>query len=140
MVVPFKNLSAYDGDPPKDGGTRKIAGGPLYDLAEIQAIAHQAGVVQLWTRNCAKDVADLGLDTDGVGELLCELAARDYRDSEWCDNGKAAWVAADAYTSRRQEYIEAAGKMMTVEYFLKFAKGRFGKLVLMVSCHPPRQR
>jgi hypothetical protein len=139
-VVTFKNLSAYDGEPPTPDGNRKIPGGPLYVLAEIQAISAQAGAVVLWTRNCIKDAADLGLDTDDVGGLLQELVAGSYRGSEWCENGKAGWVAADAYTLKRQEFIEAAGKWMSIEYYLKFAKGKTGKLVLMVSCHPPRQR
>lgn len=139
-MVTFKNLSAHAGDPPKDGGSRKITGGPLYKLAEIQAISVLAGSVVFWTRNCTKDAADLGLDTDDVGELLRELVAGNYRDSEWCENGKAGWVAADTYALKRQEFIEAAAKWMPIEYYLKFAKGKMGKLVLMVSCHPPRQR
>lgn len=139
-MVTFKNLSAYDGEAPPPGNNRKISGGPLYVLAEIQAISAQAGAVVFWTRNCIRDVANLGLDTDDVGELLRELVADDYRDSEWCENGKAGWVAADAYTLRRQEFIEVTGKWMSIEYYLKFAMGKTGKLVLMVSCHPPRQR
>lgn len=74
-MVTFKNLSAYAGDPPKDGGSRKITGGPLYALAAIQALAARPGTVNLWT--------------------------------------------------------EKAG----MEYFLKFALSKTGKLVLMVSCH-----
>lgn len=139
-MVTFKNLSAYAGDPPKNGGSRKITGGPLYPLAEIQEISALAGSVMFWTRNCIKDAADLGLDTDDVGELLRELVAGNYRDSEWCENGKAGWVAADAYALKRQEFNEAARKLMPAEYYLKFAKGKMGKLVLIVSCHPPRQR
>ena len=139
-MVTFKNLSAFAGVPPLEGENRKIAGGPLYSLAEIQALSAQAGAVLFWTRNCIKDAADLGLDTEDAGGLLRELVASDYRDSEWCENGKAGWVAADAYRLKRQEFIVAAGKWMSMEYYLKFAKGKTGKLVLMVSCHLPRQR
>jgi hypothetical protein len=80
-------------------------------------------------------VANLILDTSGVGAMLRELTGRDYRDSEWCDNGKGAWAACDAYTLRHDEYVETAGRTFRMEYFFKFALSKTGKLVLMVSCH-----
>ena len=134
-MVTFKNLSAYEGAPPKDGGSRKITGGSLYTLAEIQALAATPGNVNLWTTKCRRDVANLTMDVADVGALLQELTERDYRDSEWCDNGKGAWAACDAYNLRRNEYVETAGKTFRMEYFLKFALSKTGKLVLMVSCH-----
>jgi hypothetical protein len=133
-VVPFKNLSAFNGVPPTAGENRKIAGGPLYLLANVQALTLQADTLNLWTRRCIQDVAKLGFDTDDVGGLIRELSEQDYRDSEWCDNGKS-WAACDAYTLKRLEFIEAAGKSFRIEYFLKFALGKTGKLLLIVSCH-----
>lgn len=133
-MVTFKNLSAYVGPLPA-GDDRKIAGGPLYKLTEIQAVAAAPDAVQLWTVKCRRDVANLTLDAADVGAMLQELTERDYRDSEWCDNGKGAWAACDAYTLRRVEYLENAGKSFRMEYFLKFALSKTGKLVLMVSCH-----
>jgi hypothetical protein len=44
-------------------------------------------------------------------------------------------VAADAYSLRRSEWVAAARKDMLIEYFVKFAIGRSGSLVLIVSCH-----
>ncbi len=134
-MVTFKNLSAYAGDLPKDSGDRKIPDGPLYKLAEIQTVAAAPGAVQLWTAKCRRDAANLTLDAADVGTMLQELTGRDYRDSEWCDNGKGAWAACDAYTLRRLEYLESASKSFRMEYFLKFALSKTGKLVLMVSCH-----
>ncbi|MBL8420204.1 MAG: type II toxin-antitoxin system MqsR family toxin [Dechloromonas sp.] len=134
-MVTFKNLSAYLGDPPKDGASRKVTGGPLYKLAEIQALAATPDAVKLWTEKCRRDVANLTLDAADVGALLQELTERDYRDSEWCDNGKGAWAACDAYNLRRSEYVETAGKTYRIEYFFNFALSKTGKLVLMVSCH-----
>ncbi len=133
-MVPFKNLSAFNGVPPTAGENRKIAGGPLYLLANVQALTLQADTLNLWTRRCIQDVAKLGFDTDDVGGLIRELSEQDYRDSEWCDNGKS-WAACDAYTLKRLEFIEAAGKSFRIEYFLKFALGKTGKLLLIVSCH-----
>jgi hypothetical protein len=134
-VVTFKNLSAYGGNPPGDGENRKIAGGPLYGLAEIQALSAQPDSVKLWTRRCVDKAADLGLDAAGVGGLIRELSKQDYRDSEWCENGKGGVAACDAYTLSRLEHVEAANKSYRIEYFLKFALSKTGTLVLMVSCH-----
>lgn len=134
-MVTFKNLSAYEGAPPKDGGSRKITGGPLYELAKIQALSAQPGSVKLWTRRCVDKAADLGFDAAGVGGLIRELSNQDYRDSEWCENGKGGTAACDAYTLSRLEHVEATNKSYRIEYFLKFALSKTGTLVLMVSCH-----
>ena len=80
----------------------------------------------------------MGFGTEEIGELIRQLKSEDYRDSEWCDNGKGFWAACDAYGSIRNEYNEYAGKHYRVEYFLKFALGKMGNLVLMVSCHVNR--
>ena len=107
MVV----VSEYSLNPPEDGqGRVKIAGGPLYELARVQKLAAVAG-------------------------LLGHLRPADYRDSEWCTNGRNALAACDAYALRRVEWVAAAGKEMGVEYFVKFAVGKTGQLVLLVSCH-----
>ncbi len=134
MVI-SRNLSAYDGVPPAEGENRKIAGGPLYELAKIQALTEQPDTVKLWTEKCRRDVANLLLDPSGVGELIRELTENNYRNSEWCDNGKNAWAACDDYKLVRSEFLERAGKWFRMEYFLKFAESKTGKLVLVVSCH-----
>lgn len=109
---------------------------PLYDLARVQALAADENQIFLWTAKCRKDVLNL-FDSDlaQVAELIAGLTATDYIDSEWCENGRGALAACDAYRIRRQETIPATGKSMTVSYFVKFAIGKTGRLVLMVSCH-----
>lgn len=134
-MVTFINLSSYPGEPPKLGNTRKISVGPLYGLSEVQALTHRASAVSLWTQKCRRDVANLGFDTADVGELIRELTDQDYRDSEWCENGRNAWAACDAYTLCRPEFLEKVGKSLPMEYYLKFALSKTGTLLLMVSCH-----
>jgi hypothetical protein len=134
MVI-SRNLSAYDGVPPAEGENRKIADGPLYELAKIQALTEQPDAVNLWTAKCIKDAAKLALDPSDLGGLIRELANNDYHDSEWCDNGKNFWAACDAYTLTRSEFNDYAGKSFRIVYFLKFAESKTGKLVLVVSCH-----
>lgn len=91
--------------------------------------------MKLLTAKCRQDAQNLGWDEDDIAQLLLSLTARDYKDSEWCDNGKGAWAACDAYAVRRREWVETARKELTMEYFLKFAIGKMGTVVLMLSCH-----
>ena len=74
-------------------------------------------------------------DLDAVASLLGHLSPAHYRDSEWCTNGRNALAACDSYVLHRVEWVATAGKEMGVEYFLKFAVGKAGQLVLLVSCH-----
>ena len=132
MVV----VSEYSLNPPEDGqGRVKIASGPLYELARVQRLA-AAGGLNTWTDRCDKAVYDLFAgDLEAVAGLLGHLRPGEYRDSEWCTNGRNALAACDAYTLRRLEWVASTGKEMDVEYFVKFAVGKTGQLVLLVSCH-----
>lgn len=134
-MVTSNNLSAYAGTPPDEGENCKIANGPLYGLARIQSLTELPDSVKLWTAKCRRDVANLGLEPADVGSMIRELKERDYRDSEWCENGKGFWAACDAYTLTRNEYLENVGKSFRIQYFLKFAESRTGTLMLIVSCH-----
>ena len=129
-------VSEYSLNPPEDGqGRVKIAKGPLYDLARVQRLA-TAGGLNTWTDRCDKAVYELfSGDLEAVAGLLGYLRPADYRDSEWCTNGRNALAACDAYALRRLEWVASAGREMGVEYFVKFAVGKAGQLVLLVSCH-----
>jgi hypothetical protein len=129
-------VSEYISNPPDEANRTKIAGGPLYELARVQSIVASEDGLNLWTTKCIKDVGTLfDHDLDRVVELIQALKPVNYVDSEWCGNGKNALAACDAYRIQRREIIAATGKEMTIEYFLKFAIGKTGRLVLMVSCH-----
>ena len=132
-MVNFIVVSEYSGGP-TPGDRVKIGGGPLYPLERVQALASKPGGLLLWTRKCVRDAANLTWDADDVASVISALTPGDYKDSEWCDNGRA-WAACDAYTIRRWEWVETARKELNIEYFLKFAIGKTGALVLMVSCH-----
>lgn len=133
-MVNFIIVSEYSGGP-TPGDRVKIDGGPLYSLERVQGLVSAPVQLRLWTKRCRVKVQELGWDAEDVAELVQCLSLHDYKDSEWCENGKGAWAACDAYAIRRREWVEAARKEMTVEYFLKFAIGKTGALVLMVSCH-----
>lgn len=134
-MVTFYVISEYSLSSPTTGGGKKIPGGPLYDLGRVKVITKDGTGLQLWTRDCVKDVAELGWDNGNVINLLQKLCEDDYIDSEWCDNGKGAWAACDAYSIRVLEWIPTAHKEMRIEYFVKFAINKLGTMVLTVSCH-----
>lgn len=134
-------LSEYSTSPPAQlgAGRIKIEGGPLYDLARVKQLVDNPDCINLFTRTCISEVHKLfDSDTEQVAALIQALDSHDYIDSEWCENGKSGVAACDAYRIRRSEVIAATSKPATVEYFLKFAVGKTGKLVLLVSCHLSR--
>lgn len=131
-------LSEYSHNPPTVLGTGriKISGGPLYDLARVQALVLDEDRLNAWTDKCRKDLRKwFDDDLQRVADLIGSLKTSDYIDSEWCENGKSAVAACDAYSVRRRERAPATGQTLQMEYFLKFAVNKTGTLVLMVSCH-----
>lgn len=136
-MVNNKNLSRFQGLPPEnDQCDRKISGGPLYPTSDVvQAL--EAALPQLWTRKCIADVANLGLEQEDVAGLLREaLTQNNFRESEWCQQSTdGPWAACDAYDLTRMEWNEHAHKELRCDYYLKFAIGLTGRLVLTISCH-----
>ena len=130
-------LSEYSLNPPQDGqGRVKIANGPLYALERVQALAQDEDRLKAWTEKCRKDVRKwFDDDLERVGDLILALKPDDYIDSEWCENGKGAWAACDAYSISLEETAPATGRPVRMEYFVKFAVSKTGALVLIVSCH-----
>jgi hypothetical protein len=71
-----------------------------------------------------------------VADLLLRLdTSGRYIDSEWCENGKGAWAACDAYEVSRDDVIPATGKRSRIRYYVKFAIGKTGNILLVASCH-----
>lgn len=76
-------VSEYSSRPPSESGRVKIAGGPLYDLARVQAIVEDETLLLTWTEKCRKDVFKLFDDDLGeVAGLIQCLKGSDYIDSE----------------------------------------------------------
>jgi hypothetical protein len=135
-MVTFNVLSEYSQDPPTEFGRSKISVGPLYDLARVQALAEDEDKLLALTKKCRNDVDKFFAgDYAEVAELIKSLKDHDYIDSEWCESGSGGIAACDAYKVRRVEEVPGTGKRETFAYFLKFAIGKAGNLVLVVSCH-----
>ena len=144
MVSVRQNLSAFPQPPPADEVVdRKIDGGPLYAAADVRVLlARGENAITAWTRKCVVDLEKLALDlSDALVLIEDALDQGRYHSSEWCaQKPNGPWAACDAYVLRRSEWISAAHKEMQVEYYIKFAIGKTGKLLLLVSCHPPQDR
>lgn len=138
-------VSRFTGDLPLDeGACRQIAGGPLYPAGEVLTLLAESGAqaVRAWTNKCQKDMQKWSLDTDDLCELM-ELAVRSgrFRGAEWCvQRPNGPWAACDAYSLVRREWIAYARREMDMEYYIKFAIAKTGRLLLVVSCHPPEDR
>ena len=124
--------------------SRKISGGPLYPAHEVKEMLADGNTVAIkaWTEKCAKDIQKLELEESDLRELLqIAVQSGNFRGAEWCDqkpNGPLA--ACDAYALERKEYIRHAHKEMNMEYYIKFAISKSGKVLLVASCHLPEQR
>ncbi|MGB4117220.1 MAG: hypothetical protein WBK51_11800 [Polaromonas sp.] len=134
-MVTFYVVSEYSSTSPAKGGGEKILGGPLYQLERVKGIIKDGTGLQLWTRDSVLNVAELGWVKTDVINLIQQLRQADYIDSEWCENGKGAYAACDAYSIRVKEWIDAAHKHMMIEYFVKFAINKLGTMVMTISCH-----
>ena len=134
-MVTFTIVSEYSLTSPSIGGSEKISGGPLYDLDRVKTIIQDGKGLQLWTRDCVTSVRELGWDASDVIDLVLQLRQAHYIDSEWCENGRGAYAACDAYSINFKEWIEAANKHMLIEYFVKFAINKLGTMVMTISCH-----
>ena len=118
--------------------------GPIYSLDRVVALAQDASRVNLWTRNSIKRAQSLhgtstiqfDSDTEYIASLLVELGANGtYLKSEWCENGKDAVAACDSYKLVRQEWAAESNKLVSVEYYLKFALSKSGNVILVISNH-----
>lgn len=144
-MVNNQNVSSYkNGAPPKGGNAnRKITDGPLYPRADVQEVLSKGSDALIaWTSKCTSDLAKWSLDLGDVCELIQIAIERgQYRGSQWCrQNEQGPWAACDSYRVFRKEWIAAANKEMTIEYYIKFAIAKSGKMILTVSCHISEER
>ncbi|MEZ8602733.1 MULTISPECIES: hypothetical protein [Vibrio] len=139
MVNNQRNVSAFEQDPPTSTTTGRInIVGPLYEKEVVLKILESEGNTPIpWTRQCKTDIQNLALDTDDINELLKQAIKQgQYLKSEWCvQKPTGPWAACDSYRLQREEWIEYAYKYISCNYYVKFAIGKTGKILLLVSCH-----
>lgn len=141
-MVKTRNVSQYSGTPPGEGEERTIpTERPLYPveaIAEILSGDAEARIRPV-THRSRQDMQGLGWAVSDVADVIEGiLEAGSYLGSEWCAlSGNATMAACYAYHYRRRERVPA-GMEMTCEYYLKWAIGQNGDLLLLVSCHLAR--
>ena len=128
--------------PETDRSDRKISAVPLYPAKEVLKLLKTTQAVHLWTKKCIADVQRLALDGDNLNDLLQEaVSSGRFTGSEWCQQRPdGPWAACDAYSLIRSEWIEVARKEIRMEYYLKLAVAKTGKILLLVSCHLSQER
>ena len=137
MINSCANVSAYSDIPPADNGDRAITEGPLYKPDDLVALANEEKIT-LWSRGAIRDAEKWELDTANVAFLVKQAIWHgQYLGSEWCEQKpKGPWAACDAWIVTIHEWIEPAGKSMSITYYLKFCIAKTGSMLLMVSNHP----
>lgn len=143
MVNNAINVSAYEGQPPRAVGDDRnyISGGPLYAVEGVLALLDVgAPTTILWTKQCKRDVQQLAYEIADVQKLIEQAVSQgQYVNSQWCvQKPTGPWAACDGYRLFRDEWVEYAHKEMRYEYYVKFAIGKTGKCLLLVSCHLSR--
>lgn len=140
-MVSSLNLSLYSGSPPENtDGDLKISDGPLYDKVSVMNILNELGAdsINVVTRKANRDIQrhDLDID-DGVLKLLkLALSRGKYLNSQWCEHGRGnTWSACDAYSVIESKWNDYMHDYLDTKWYIKFAIGKTGKLILIVSCH-----
>lgn len=139
-MVTIRIVSRFtDSPPPDEKACRKIPGDRLYPAEEVLGLLTNPGnqAVTAWTEKCTKDLQNLAIDADDLCELIrMAVQTGHFRGAEWCvQRPSGPWAACDAYSLTRQEYVPNAHRDMNVEYYVKFAIAKTGKLLLVASCH-----
>jgi hypothetical protein len=115
-----------------------VADGPLYP--DALTLITKCGAARLipWTRKCAEDIQKMALEADELFDLINNILNKGrYLGSEWCQQQPSGpWAACDAYSLRCREWSPVAHREIEMEYYLKFAIGVTGAILLLASCHP----
>lgn len=139
MVIKQINVSAYSGRFPSPDSTDLIIhDGPLYDSKQVLSLLNKGDNNTIpWTRRCKADLQRMSFDIADARALIKDaLRSGQYLNSQWCEQKPSGpWAACDAYRLVRDEWNEYAHKEFRIEYYVKFAIGKTGKILLLISCH-----
>lgn len=145
-MVSIKIVSRFTGPPLPSvrSGVRDIAGDkPLYSAQEVNDVLNlgESAIVP-WTRKCISDLKKYEFEKADVIRLIrLALSEGEFKGSEWCNEKTGgAWAACDSYRLFEKSWVAAASKEMLFEYYVKFAIGKSGKVILTISCHLSEDR
>lgn len=144
-MVNIRIVSRFTGTgPPKAGANLSIPGGPLYPKDDVLGLIAEFGTqaTKAVTEKCVNDLQKWHLNSDDLHDLITLALKRGrYLGSEWCiQKPRGPYAACDAYLVSRMEPKPHTQGEWECEYYLKFAISKTGRLLLIISCHPPEQR
>ncbi|THB63506.1 MAG: hypothetical protein D6B27_12110 [Gammaproteobacteria bacterium] len=141
----MKIVSKYTESPPLSNKATdkerfiRNSGNPIYSKDEvIEAIRSNAKIAP-YTERCINNLSILNLEIKDMPELLMKVVnSGEHINSQWCLNTKGTtWAASDSYVYRYEHYIEHIHKYLPCEYYVKFAIGKTGNIILLVQIHQP---
>lgn len=128
-MVSVRILSRFDegfSEDKLEGGNRKISDGPLYPVEEVIELLKTAHL-NFATRKTKNDILNLEWDEVDVAKYLHKAVSHGhYLSSEW------AWLKSGVSCAACDAYRLNEGDL---SYYFKFAIGKTGALILIVSCH-----
>ncbi|AHF02367.1 hypothetical protein THIAE_08775 [Thiomicrospira aerophila AL3] len=129
-MVSVKILSRFtDGfsDDKLVSDNRKISEGPLYPVAEVIELLKSSEAIKIATRKANIDAQNLDWDADDLALYLERAVVNGrYLGSEW------TWLKSGVSCAACDAYRLNDGDL---SYYFKFAIGKTGALILIVSCH-----
>ncbi|MCJ8267846.1 MAG: hypothetical protein MJK04_00410 [Psychrosphaera sp.] len=135
-MVNSRIISRFKEGFPKPGQSRVIKGGPLYPAQEVIECLNTDTVIP-WA-GCRRDLQKWTLDTEDLVDLVrLAVSGGQFLKSEWCTQKPGGpWAACDAYSIIYQEWNDTVNKHYSIEYYVKFAINKTGRVILTISCHP----
>lgn len=137
-------VSKYVDAPPTEAvlasGSRRINKKYLYDIADIRKLASTPDTdesVLAWTAGAKADISGLLWDMEDVKELILHALDHGRRlKPEWCVQSPDGPLAAcDVFIVSRHEVGKRDNVRRIMQYYLKFAVSKTGRLLLIASCH-----
>ena len=130
------------GSPPLPNGNRRIRGGPLLDLAALQARLESGalGEDKVWvaTDRCEQDLENEQWSFVDVLRMPACLKSSDFKKAEWCQIKGGKMYPCDVY-QLHYDCIRRERNVRGLEVYMKFSVTEAGQLSLvLVSCHGSR--
>ncbi len=131
-----RNVSAYNGAPPKGSASRFIGSGPLYDKQQVSELCKKEQI-NFFTKAAVRDARNLSLEIPELAKLIQRaLNEGKYENSQWCqkeDDGP--WAACDSYEIEIYRFMLPECEEILVKLYVKFAISKSGATLFSISNH-----
>lgn len=144
-MVNNRNVSAYTGTPPNPCNCTQSCqcrniqtAKPLYSKEDVSELLKNVDNLNLATHKARSDrVNRLQMSFEELANCIVSAVHKGlYIQSVWCEVKNGSWAACDAYKYRHTYPCNTTNKEMFLDCYFKFAIGKAGTMILVVSCHP----